>query len=240
MKKKVVWGFMALCGLVSTGLADIIYPSNNGFELTNQVAAARITYVSQTNTVTSPGWTLYGGGAGSNLVAVTCNGWVGLVNNNITNGNHDGTTSTYGQAMQIRGGDGKYGTNATVNSAYISTSFALAKLYTNVTVQFDYRIRNTTADGIRSYIVAADNTVYDMGIKQQATTNFVTFVTPSSNSVSLAAGTYKLYLVGTVNNNAYTAIVDNVQINAIPEPATLGMVGFFGTALLLFRRRWIR
>jgi hypothetical protein len=229
MKKYAVWSVMTALSAGSAGIADTIYPQNNGFELANQVAANRITYVSQTDTVRSPGWTLYGGGAGSNRVAVTCNGWVGLggLTNNITNGNSDGTTSTYGQAMQIRGGDGKYGTNATVNSAYISTTFTLAQRYTNVTVQFDYRSRVSAANKIDVYIVDSNNTAFYLGGKQQCTQAMVNFST--TNSVSLGAGTYKLYLVGAVNNDAYTALVDNVQINA--EPENMVILGFSGGSL---------
>jgi hypothetical protein len=216
MKKNVLWIIMAACSMAACSMAVVIYPANNGFELTNQVVAARITYVSQTNTVTSTGWTLYGGGANSQLVAVVANGWTGLVNNNLTNGNHDGTTSTYGQAMMFRGGDGKYGTNATLRSAYISTLFTFAEAMTNVTVQFDYRSRAANANQIKAYIVDTNNTVYDMGFRQSLTTNFVTFKSSGTNVQSLAAGTYALYLVGGVDNNAYTAIVDNVQINAAP------------------------
>jgi hypothetical protein len=225
MKKQVVWGIMALCGLVSTGLAEIIYPQNNGFEVTNQVVAAKINYVSQTNTVTSPGWTLYGGGANSQLVAVVANGWVGLSgNNNITNRNSDGTTSTYGQAIMLRAGDGKY-TNAALSSAYIAADFTLSQAYTNVTVQFDYRIRAAASGGIiHSWIVSTNGTVWDMGTKQQNTTNFVTFVSSGANiATNLTAGTYKLYLVGEAPSGGWSSshavMLDNVQINAIPEPA---------------------
>jgi len=239
MKKQIVWGIMTLCGLASVALADIIYPANNGFEVTDMGASTRITYASETNTTLAPGWTLYGGGGATpNLVALTANGWTGLAapNNNLTNGNSDGTTSTYGQALQFRGGDGFYGANATTASAYISTPFTLSQSYSNVTVQFDYRGRYdaTYANLINVYIVASDNTVFSLGGKQQITAAMVNFSTPTS--ASLAAGTHTLYLVGAVNNASYASLVDNVQITAIPEPATAGTL-FLGAIIAVTIRR---
>jgi len=198
----------------------IIYPTNDGFEVTNITAAnpgLRAISVSQTSTTVAPGWTLYGGGDGAGLIALVANGWAEL--DDATNGNHNGTTSNYGQALYIRGGDGKYGAAATDASAYAAQEFTLSQAYSDVTVQFDYRTRSTLANLINVYIVAADNTVYSLGGKQQTTTDMVNFSTP--DSASLAAGTYTLYLVGVVNSDYYSALVDNVKITAIADQLTV-------------------
>ncbi len=214
---------MTAGSLIAYSQAVVLYPVNNGFEVTNQVAAnvaLRATYVSGTNTVTAPGWTLYSYSRLQHAWSVLerPSSLAGNANN-ITNGNSGGTASTYGQALFLDGGDGKYGANATLRSSYASTEFTLSKGYSNVTVQFNYRMRAASfANTIQAYIVSGSGAVWNMGSKAAATNDFVTFVTPGANAASLAAGTYKLYLVGAVDNKTYNALVDNVQINA--EPAS--------------------
>ncbi|MEN8254738.1 MAG: PEP-CTERM sorting domain-containing protein [Verrucomicrobiota bacterium] len=65
-----------------------------------------------------------------------------------------------------------------------------------------------------------------------------TWATPTVSYV--ADGTYAgqdIYIQFQLLNNAHQPSIDNVQLDAVPEPATLGLVAMFGAGMLFIRRK---
>ena len=71
----------------------------------------------------------------------------------------------------------------------------------------------------------------------------VTSISPTSTAMSLYSTTVTglanntLEFVGTGTSDSYGGLVDDVQLNAVPEPTTMALIGLGGLSLLLFRRR---
>ena len=74
-----------------------------------------------------------------------------------------------------------------------------------------------------------------IGWRPQTTTE--TYVIPVATSALLAAATWAQVILINNTGGGSAIYVDNIAINAVPEPATASLIGFSAASLLIFRRR---
>lgn len=96
-------------------------------------------------------------------------------------------------------------------------------------LSFDYAGRNNIALSSVSLDVLWNDVV--IGSLNPASTA----MTMWSGSVASAGGMNKLSFVGTGTNDSFGALVDNVQVTAVPEPGTIAALAM--GAVVLIRRR---
>lgn len=227
--KRWVIGLAALTVLSAVGgqaKAGVIYPVNNGFEVPNLGPSTFSAFVYQP---AAAGWTFTGStgiaavGSGFNVVGPT-------------NGNHDGTTSTAGQAAFIQefAGSGFPANYISQNLSGFVGGFA--------SVTFSIEQRSSPGDGDignNPIDVKLDN--QDLGTYLASDTlSFNTITTPS---VAVTAGTHTLYFIGT-NTTGFdnTQFIDNVSVtntapSGVPEPASLTLLALGSLSLLGYGRR---
>ena len=188
---------------------SVIYPANNGFELPNLQSNTSGNYqypLGVGGAVTladqgGSGWTFSG------LTGVADNGSDPNGNSfdvvNATNGNADGTMSSFGQAGLIQN-DNSF---TSFGPSVISQAITLAQPG-NVSVTFAIEQRDTR--GNNPIDVTFDN--FDLGTYEALSgSSFNTVTTPS---VFLTAGTHTLSFTGTNTQDAdNTQFIDNVQVN---------------------------
>jgi hypothetical protein len=216
MKKRFVW--MAALALVLGGTvrasAGTLYPANDGFETPNL----------------GGGYGYGPDGAGAGLPALgggsswTFVGTTGIAANgsafgvtNATNGNHDGTTSSNGQAAFIQGyAFSPY--NFPVNSASQTISGFIAG-----TASVTFSLEQRGGYGINPINVTLDG--QDLGTYTASSSSFFDVFT--TISVSVTAGSHTISFISTNNTGGDSAsFVDNVSVTNTPEPASLTLLGF--------------
>ncbi len=237
MLKQAILSIAALAGLGLVGYASgaTIYPVNDGFESPDVSANAgsqsnSYAYANQSGgngpfNTSAPGvgWTFTSGGVGiaSNGSAFGVAGATNL-NNNSGAGN---TTSQYGQAGLLQGGDGSL-------TANISQSITLPAGTTSATLNFDDEGRNNSGpNGINVYLD---------GVQVGGTLTPISNTSFNTETVSLGAisGAHTIAFAGkNPNGGDNTSFIDNVRIIAVPEPASFGILGLGALSLLARRRR---
>ncbi len=208
-RPKVVSWKLHLEVLEDRTVMSVLFPANNGFELPNLLS----------NTYGNYQYTLGGGGpvtlADQGGSGWTFSGLTGVADNgsdpggnsfnvvNATNGNADGTMSTFGQAGLIQ--NDQFFTS--FGPSVISQAITFAQ-GGNVSVNFALEQRGTV--GNNPIDVKFDN--FDLGTYEAlSSTSFNTVTTPS---VFLTAGTHTLSFTGTnTQGDDNTQFIDNVQVN---------------------------
>ena len=135
-----------------------------------------------------------------------------------------------------------------INSRGLNAPFTLTAGEPTVNISFDYAIdnENGTPQGPRSPIIAISNsgglTSYSVGpttvtppvLSTAAADGRASF----SGSFNLGAGSYTLQIASDSSLNNRGVQLDNILVSssAVPEPASLGLLGLGGLALLRRRR----
>jgi hypothetical protein len=231
-----------LVGGVGQAKADMIYPVNNGFEVPN-LGSGILAYgygpdAAALGAIALPsssgvGWTFTG------TTGIAANGSEFAVSG-ATNGNHDGTNSTSGQAAFIQALNGTF--HFPVNSISQTLSGFVAG---SASVTFSIEQRGSTGGGNNPIDVKLDG--QDLGTYlASSSSSFNTITTPF---VSVTAGSHTISFTGTNSstdlNSDNTEFIDNVSVNNVsvdsaPEPASLTLLGIAaasGLGYSAWRRR---
>ena len=225
MKRFVIGlaGLAVLTGAAGEINAGIIYPVNNGFEVPNLGAS---TFFAFAYRPAAPGWTF----TGSTGIAANGSGFTVV---GATNGNHDGTTSTSGQAAFIQAFAGSGFTSNFISQSLSGFSSGFASV--------TFSIEQRTTIGNNPIDVKLDS--QDLGTYlASSSSSFNTITTPL---VAVTAGSHTLYFISTNNAGVdVTQFIDNVSVTnnvagAVPEPASLTLFGLASMSLLGYgwRRR---
>ncbi|MDZ8117771.1 PEP-CTERM sorting domain-containing protein [Pontiella agarivorans] len=142
-------------------------------------------------------------------------------------------TFTNGQ-FRLRGRDASYAGTGTDDTARFDISAGDVSFDTVHTIE--YVINNSTSDAdapsVGGTISAGSYAIYIDGSLEAGGSNF----TAADNS---AVDYLTLWVRGDTVDVAQGVVqVDNFEVHAIPEPATLGLVAAFGGAVLFIRRRF--
>jgi len=163
------------------------------------------------------------------------------------------TTGTKALAIQSRDGN-------ILQQAFLTSEVVAGDYPLGFTVEFDYGWRNenttspmsiqvalinlTATTDVNAPVIISSQTV-DFGLGDVDASN-VWSTLGIDHQVSLvdsslagdAGDTLGLaFIVVGANSYSPTAWIDNVSVNTIPEPATLGMVALFGGGIVFIRRR---
>jgi hypothetical protein len=210
--------------LTAAANANTIYPVNNGFEAPNLGTGGYGYWTSNPYSLTGlpmlpsppPGWTFTG------TSGVTANG-SGFGTTGATNGNHDGTTSTSGQAAFLQNGYGTPNTVSQLISGFVSgpasVTFSLEERGGN-SASVDVKLDGTDLGTYTPLSGSSFNTV----------TTPTTFMTPGSHTLTFTG-------VNSASGGDNTVFIDNVRLTSVPEPASLITLALGAVGLLLAARR---
>jgi hypothetical protein len=216
--------------------ADIIYPTNNGFEVPN-LGAGGLAYGYGSAEAVAAGLPALPAGSGwtfTGTAGIAANGSNFGVSG-ATNGNHDGTTSTSGQAAFIQG----YAFppfHFPVNS--MSQTFGgFVDGLAAVTFSIEQRPGGGGNNPIDVQLDGQDLGTY----LASSSSSFNTITTPF---VAVTAGSHTLSFISTNNTGGdNTQFIDNVSVNnvanVVPEPGSLSLfaIGIAGLAACGWRLR---
>lgn len=138
------------------------------------------------------------------------------------------------------------GWNAVISRDVTSLISLLSQ--TGTTISLDITARNDD-NSIPSWwlgneIVLQSDTTGWVGLGGQTTpigwgpqTTTETYAIPTATSALLASATWAQLILINNTGAGSTIYVDNIAINAVPEPATASLIGLAAASLLIFRRR---
>jgi hypothetical protein len=222
---------VSVLGWAPLAHADIIYPFNNGFEAPN-LGAGPLAYgygspdaggVFGPALPSGSGWNFRG------TAGIAANG-SNFVVQGATNGNHDGTTSTSGQAAFIQG----YATAPYPVNSVSQTFGGFVDGFASVTFSLEQRYGGGGNNPINVRLDDQDLGTY----LASSSSSFNTITTPF---VAVTAGSHTLSFIGTNNTGGdNTQFIDDVSVNnAVPEPGSLSLaaIGIASLAGYGWRRR---
>jgi hypothetical protein len=223
---------VAVAVLGSAGICSAakIYPVNDGFEIPN-LGSGRSAYgygdpspygltVATFTPNAGQGWTFTG------TAGIAANGSDFGVTG-ATNGNQNGgATSTSGQAGFIQNG---YGTPNTISE----TVSGLPGGPASVTFSLELRSTDDSTTGV-------DVTLNGVDLGTYYTTSTSSFITVTTPTTLLGAGSYVLKFTGVEGANGHdnTDFIDNVSVNVVPEPSMpIAFLSLAAIGLLIMVRR---
>jgi hypothetical protein len=231
----------AFTGSISSlASATVIYPVNNGFEVPD-LTGTGYTNAYEYNVPSSVGTWTFTGGSG---VANNSSGF-GVAH--APNDNSDGATSTYGQAAFIQGIGTISQTITGVTGGTVSLTFLMEnrggdEVHPDPTNNPGLEVE--VYNPIDVTLVDSNGDSTDLGTYSPPAANndTSTFQTVTTSTVDVAGGTYTVEFTGTNSENSdaggVTSFIDSVQIsNAVPEPASIGLLSIGALGLLSRRRK---
>jgi len=228
IRKGLIFAAVALLEFTSNPLSAASIVANDGFESPDEfVKWGSTNNAFETPSGTSASWSFQGSSG------IAANGSAFNVNN-APNGNSDGTTSTLGQAGFIQQGDG---TISDGGSASISQVLTLNAGTYDFSVLTEGRPSSHGGDPLTAILFNGALTAQYMDL------NFTPTSSSSFNAVSGSftvptTGQYDLYFIGDGNNgNDVTSFIDNAEVNAVPEPASMSLLVAGATILFSLMRR---
>jgi hypothetical protein len=233
---KVVLSVTCVFLLAAAAQASIIYPINDGFEVPDLGSGGGAYGYGPDGQGAGlpglpsapPGWTFVG------LTGIAAKGSAFGVNN-ATNGNHNGATSTSGQAAVIQGGNGFFGVSKPSEIYQTISGFGGG----TASVTFSIESRGAATNSIDVKLDSQDLGTY----MASSSSSFNTITTPT---VAVTPGSHTLYFIS-INPDGQdnTQFIDNVSLTntVVPEPTSLSLLGIGAAGLVgsaWLRRRQLR
>jgi hypothetical protein len=213
IRQSIAFAAIALAGFATNPASAANIVANDGFETPDEYilwGSAFNAY--DTPSGTSASWSFQGSSG------IAANGSAFNVSN-APNGNSDGTTSTLGQAGFIQQGDG---TITDGGSASISQVLTLNAGTYDFSVQTEGRPSGFNPLTAILYNAALTTDYLDLNFTPTSSTSFNAV---TSSFTVPTTGQYDLYFVGDGNDgNDVTSFIDNAEVTAVPEPASMSLV----------------